>query len=269
METLRWIDTAVCLGNGQSRQGLDLNKLKKYSTVIGCNAIYRDFEPDILVALDSRMSHEIYRSGYAQKNLCYLGYWTPIPSVVGDFMIADKWYGKGEIDNEPNGCENVVYHGADGVFTLNVKVKKGESVGISYITGVKPGDKVTDIDPKVENFAYATGSRSVHLACELNAKEVYIVGHDLYSDNDKVNNIYAGTKSYAEKDALAARPDNPDETYNWILQHKNTFDKFPNIQFYKVNKGAEAKTDLPIKEWSTCPNLKYISIEQMTKRLYN
>ena len=53
METLRWIDTAVCLGNGQSRQGLDLNKLKKYSTVIGCNAIYRDFEPDILVALDS------------------------------------------------------------------------------------------------------------------------------------------------------------------------------------------------------------------------
>ena len=93
MKTLRWIDTAVCLGNGQSRQGLDLNKLKKYSTVIGCNAIYRDFEPDILVALDSRMSHEIYRSGYAQKNLCYLGYWTPIPSVVGDFMIADKWYG--------------------------------------------------------------------------------------------------------------------------------------------------------------------------------
>ncbi len=73
METLRWIDTAVCLGNGQSRQGLDLNKLKKYSTVIGCNAIYRDFEPDILVALDSRMSHEIYKSNTVfrcTKNIC-------------------------------------------------------------------------------------------------------------------------------------------------------------------------------------------------------
>ena len=61
MKTLTWIDTAVCLGNGQSRQGLDLQKMKDYATVIGCNALYRDFTPDILVALDSRMSHEIYR----------------------------------------------------------------------------------------------------------------------------------------------------------------------------------------------------------------
>ena len=52
MKTLTWIDTAVCLGNGQSRQGLDLKKMKDYATVIGCNAIYRDFTPDILVALD-------------------------------------------------------------------------------------------------------------------------------------------------------------------------------------------------------------------------
>ena len=52
MNALTWIDTAVCLGNGQSRQGLDLTKMKDYATVIGCNAIYRDFTPDILVALD-------------------------------------------------------------------------------------------------------------------------------------------------------------------------------------------------------------------------
>ena len=65
MKTLRWIDKAVCLGNGKSRQGLNLAKMKDYATLIGCNAIYRDFSPDILVALDSRMSHEVYRSGYA------------------------------------------------------------------------------------------------------------------------------------------------------------------------------------------------------------
>ena len=142
-------------------------------------------------------------------------------------------------------------------------------MGITYVTGVSKTDEIIDIEPDVDGFAYATGSRSVHLACELNAKEVYIVGHDLYSDTDKVNNIYAGTNSYAEKDALAARPDNPDETFNWILQHKNTFDKFPNTQFYKVNKGAEAKTDMPIKEWSDCPNLKYITQKEMAQRLYN
>ena len=164
-----------------------------------------------------------------------------------------------------NDSDEVVYHGADGVFTLT----KGHNLGITYVTGVSKDDEIIDIEPDVDGFAYATGSRSVHLACELNAKEVYIVGHDLYSDTDKVNNIYAGTNSYVDKDALAARPNNPDETFNWILQHKHTFDKFTNTQFYKVNRGAEAKTDMPIKEWSTCPNLKYITQKEMAQRLYN
>ena len=31
MKTLRWIDKAVCLGNGKSRLGLDLKKMKEYA----------------------------------------------------------------------------------------------------------------------------------------------------------------------------------------------------------------------------------------------
>ena len=254
--------TAFCFGNGNSRKSLNLDDFKKHGTVIGCNAIYRDFTPDIVVGLDSRIGHEIYRSGYAHKHTCYLGYWTPVPIFVAKEMMktmADK------TDIVWNDRDEVVYHGADGVFTLT----KGHNLGITYVTGVSKEDEIIDIEPDVDGFAYATGSRSVHLACELNAKEIYIVGHDLYSDTDKVNNIYAGTDSYAEKDALAAKPDNVDETFNWILQHKNTFDKFPNTQFYKVNKGAETKTDMPIKEWSDCPNLKYITQKEMAQRLYN
>ena len=45
-----------------SRKGLNLDDFKKYGTVIGCNAVYRDFTPDIVVGLDSRIGHEIYRS---------------------------------------------------------------------------------------------------------------------------------------------------------------------------------------------------------------
>ena len=262
MKTLTWIDTAVCLGNGQARQGLDLTKMKDYATVIGCNAIYRDFTPDILVALDSRISHEIYRKANLKDMKVYLGYWTPVPIFVAKEMMktmADK------TDIVWNDRDEVVYHGADGVFTLT----KGHNLGITYVTGVSKEDEIIDIEPDVDDIAYATGSRSVHLACVLIAKEIYIVVHFLYSDTDKVNNIYAGTDSYAEKDALAAKPDNVDETFNWILQHKNTFNKFPNTQFYKVNKGAEAKTDMPIKEWSDCPNLKYITQKEMAQRLYN
>ena len=167
-----------------------------------------------------------------------------------------------------NDSDEVVYHGADGVFTLT----KGHNLGITYITGISKDDEIIDIEPDVDGFAYATGSRSVRLACELKAKEVYIVGHDLYSDTDKVNNIYAGTDSYADKDALAAKPDNPDETFNWILQHKNTFDTFSNVQFYKVNKsrdGEKTKTSFKIPEWSSCANLKYITQEKMLQQLYN
>ena len=257
MKTLTWIDTAVCLGNGQSRQGLDLNKIKDHATVIGCNAIYRDFTPDILVALDSRISHEIYRKANHNNMKIYLGYWTPVPIFVAKEQLK-AWQGKTDI--VWNDSEEAVYHGADGVFTLT----KGNNLGITYITGVSKEDKIKSVEPDVDGFGYATGSRSVYLACELGAKEVYIVGHDLYSDTEKVNNIYAGSKSYAEKDALAARPD------NWIPQHKNTFDKFPDTQFYKVNSNTPGDfTALEIPEWSSCANLKYITQEKMLQQLYN
>ena len=46
---------AFCFGNGNSRKELSLKDFRKYGTIIGCNALYRDFSPDILVALDSRI----------------------------------------------------------------------------------------------------------------------------------------------------------------------------------------------------------------------
>ena len=254
--------TAFCFGNGNSRKSLNLDDFKKHGTVIGCNAIYRDFTPDIVVGLDSRIGHEIYRSGYAHKHTCYLGYWTPVPIFVAKEMMktmADK------TDIVWNDSQEVVYHGADGVFTLT----KGHNLGVTYITGITTKDKVKDIEPDVDGFAYATGSRSIYLACELGAKEVYIIGHDLYSLDSKINNIYAGTNSYADKNADYARPDNPDETFNWILQHKNTFNKFKNTQFYKVNINpiGTSAIDCEIKEWKDCNNLTYITQKELVESL--
>ena len=61
-----------CFGNANSRKGLDLDKYKEHGTVVGCNAIYRDFTPDILVALDAQIAHEVYRSGYAHLSLIHI-----------------------------------------------------------------------------------------------------------------------------------------------------------------------------------------------------
>ena len=51
--------TSFVLGNGRSRLNIDPNRLKKSGTVYGCNAIYRDFIPDVLVAVDTKMVIEL------------------------------------------------------------------------------------------------------------------------------------------------------------------------------------------------------------------
>ena len=56
---------AFLIGNGESRKDIDLNKLKGKGTIIGCNALYRDFTPDVLVAIDPPMIQEIINTGYS------------------------------------------------------------------------------------------------------------------------------------------------------------------------------------------------------------
>ena len=55
---------AFVLGNGISRLLVDHNCLKTYGTVYGCNALYREFSPDHLIAVDAKMVDEIVATGY-------------------------------------------------------------------------------------------------------------------------------------------------------------------------------------------------------------
>jgi hypothetical protein len=61
--------TACIIGNGASRKDLDLETLRDVGTIFGCNALYRDFEPDYLVAIDDKMIEEIKQS-YTHLNRC-------------------------------------------------------------------------------------------------------------------------------------------------------------------------------------------------------
>jgi len=62
---------AFVLGNGKSRLQVDHTKLVENGTVYGCNALYREFSPDYLVAVDPRMVAEIARTNYQLTNLVY------------------------------------------------------------------------------------------------------------------------------------------------------------------------------------------------------
>lgn len=60
--------TAFVLGNGKSRASVDLQLLKTHGPIYGCNALYREFTPDCLVATDPGISKAIQDSGYAKTN---------------------------------------------------------------------------------------------------------------------------------------------------------------------------------------------------------
>ena len=55
---------AFVLGNGRSRMGVNLKKLGKRGTIYGCNALYRDYIPDCLIAVDPKMIIEICEAGF-------------------------------------------------------------------------------------------------------------------------------------------------------------------------------------------------------------
>ena len=65
---MRQHDIIVVVGNGLSRKDIDLWQLKEQYIVYGCNAIYREFQPDILFCVDDRMCNEIHVSGYSKEH---------------------------------------------------------------------------------------------------------------------------------------------------------------------------------------------------------
>ena len=108
-----------CIGNGESRKGFDLETLRKHGTIYGCNAIYRDFMPDVLTAVDHGIMHEIYHAGVAQKIPCYFRDWTKVPAMTYEPMIyggmekleAEKHLKEILVTNKRNNAKEYVMHG--------------------------------------------------------------------------------------------------------------------------------------------------------------
>jgi len=81
---------AFVLGNGRSRVGLDLKLLAKRGAVYGCNALYREFVPTVLVATDSPISTAIQHSGYSAQYRFHTR--KPIPGL-GAQPVPQQYYG--------------------------------------------------------------------------------------------------------------------------------------------------------------------------------
>lgn len=66
--------TAFVLGNGESRQGIKIEDLKKHGTVFACNGVYRSEQPDFLIAVDPKMVLEIAESEYIKTHQVWSNY---------------------------------------------------------------------------------------------------------------------------------------------------------------------------------------------------
>ena len=271
-----------CIGNGESRSPIDLNKLRPHGKIYGCNALYRDFKPDVLVGVDHGIMHEIYQSGYCDKNETWFRNWTRVPAtmyhmlVYGSMKNEDKElidkYKSNKMENNRGDKQEFVFHGSNLAGKVNILktsrdkkeiVEKNVNHTTTYVSWTSENDKANNLDDLVEGQrdpGWACGASSGRVATikEKDLTEIYLIGHDLVSDTLKINNMYKGTKFYGLPEQ------SPIPALNWITQWKTLMIENPNIQFYKVNPdGDSGKTPVSssISEWTSIKNLKYISFQ--------
>jgi hypothetical protein len=84
------MSAAFVLGNGVSRLSVDLTQLKQRGRIYGCNALYREFVPDVLISTDKGISQVIQNSGYAQNNVMYTR--KPLPGL-GARTVPQSYFG--------------------------------------------------------------------------------------------------------------------------------------------------------------------------------
>ena len=84
------MSAAFVLGNGISRLAVNFDQLKPLGKIYGCNALYREFEPDVLVSTDRAIAHTIQNSGYAQNHTMYTR--KPLPGL-GARSVPQSYFG--------------------------------------------------------------------------------------------------------------------------------------------------------------------------------
>ena len=267
-----------CIGNGESRKNFNLDQLMPHGKIYGCNALYREYTPDVLVSVDHGIMHEIYQSGYCYTNETWFRDWTRVPEHMYESMVyaglsqvdieeLNKWHIKNE--NKKTDEKEFVMHGANlsGLVTIlrqnKEKFERRISQNVLCVSWVKDNDKaynVMDVMPNNRDLGWAAGPTSGYIAVKKDSPtDVYLLGHDLNSTTGTVNNLYKGTKYYVVPEH------GPTPSVNWITQWKQLFNENKNINFYKVNSNlkGEDRVNRRVYEWEEVKNIHYITYENL------
>jgi|TARA_B110000503_G_scaffold142735_1_gene240660 hypothetical protein len=258
------LNRVFVLGNGESRKDIDIAGLKHLGPVYGCNGLYRDFSPNALIVVDGGMQHEVYSSGYCYENKCWFRSWTKLPEYAYEALSE-----KTDIKNEKGNSKEFVLNGTD---PKQMEVLREHHIKLGtdqktidellskhqrWLTWTQ--DDMVNIIPK-DYSGWSAGPIAVRIAIEEEQPdEVYLIGFDLGSPNELINNVYKDTDNYLSKD-VAVTP-----SVNWINQHSKNFEKYPNIKFWKVNPaplGTNGSSQF-VEEWRNFDNVEYIEQENL------
>lgn len=136
---------AFCIGNGESRQGFDIDSLKPYGTVYGANAIYRDYEVDHLVCCDRRMAIETFQNKYP-----------------GTVYTRQDWYSFFPYDNykplpdlpwEESEKHTQSFHMGSGLHAVNLALKQEPNIVVLIGHDFWSGTTHNNLYKGTENYA--------------------------------------------------------------------------------------------------------------------
>jgi len=276
-----------CIGNGESRSPIDLIRLRPHGKIYGCNGLYRDFKPDVLVSVDGPMMHEVYQSGYDGE--LWLRDWNPIPGMTYNMVVYANLT-PNQIDvakknfkiyeNKRGNREHFVFHGSaiSGQVGIIKRIEGGEQIEKKqinhtgcYVSWVDiHNDKTHNLKDlnKKENRdrGWACGASSAWVALNQNKdlETLYMIGHDLKSNSDNINNMYKSTQNYGDE------KNKPIPHVNWVTQWETLFKEFPKVKFVKVNPdGIRGNTAISsnVEEWNvyTKKNLSYMTFKELNE----
>ena len=272
------------LGNGESRKDIDVDLLKAKGKVYGCNAIFREHELDGLIAVDPMLEHEIYQSGYAHKNPCYFRSW--------DFMPVDHYDMMKEAQTSQMKSPNIrewkynpeghylsfVIHGTSAIDTNRKTDRwKGEGFENVYITWLYGHDKIKQLKEVMNDYyggswegsptgpedpGWSSGATAMYVGCKVEQpKTCYLIGMDMYSTTDFINNLYKNTHGYLNSDESSVTPQ------NWVVQMGRVMVRYKDIQFVKVNPEGNSQISERMPQWDSIPNLKYLHKKEFYSQL--
>ena len=280
---------ALVIGNGESRSWFKpchQQILDDDVITWGCNAIYRDGPHVVhnLVAVDYGMQQEIYDSGWCDENPefgdihnVHFANWQPVPADIADLMFMGYDIPEEFIHRSKNRTSECAIQGKDpqtvqqkleiamrmnpglDAKDLRLKMEKDVGIWITYVNDMNEigiRDVVCPIDfPR----GWSTGNTALHLACQAEPKEVYILGFDLSSYDEPLNNLYKGTLNYLPADTKGFN------SQNWFNQMFTIFKEFKEITFYLIDP-----INFPLWQYnanSAMPNVISMTKENLCEEL--